>query len=151
MFGKLKLYLDNCCFNRPFDDQSFIKIRLETEAKLFIQEKIKLGEYKIVWSYILDYENQANPFEERKEANQFWKSLASEDVEENEDILVLSNDIIKFNIKSKDSLHLACAINAECDYFITTDYFIINKMSTYHKIKVVNPVEFISREVMHGS
>ena len=48
MFGKLKLYLDNCCFNRPFDDQGFIKIRLETEAKLFIQEKIKLGEYKIV-------------------------------------------------------------------------------------------------------
>ena len=126
MFGKLKLYLDNCCFNRPFDDQGFIKIRLETEAKLFIQEKIKLGEYKIVQSYILDYENQANPFEERKEAIQFWKSLASEDVEEYEDILLLSNDIIKFNIKSKDSLHLACAINAECDYFITTDYSIIN-------------------------
>ena len=32
--------MDNCCFNRPFDDQSNIRIRLETEAKLYIQEKI---------------------------------------------------------------------------------------------------------------
>ena len=29
----MKLYLDNCCFNRPFDDQSQLRIRLETEAK----------------------------------------------------------------------------------------------------------------------
>jgi hypothetical protein len=30
----VRLYLDNCSFNRPFDDQSQLKIRLETEAKL---------------------------------------------------------------------------------------------------------------------
>jgi len=29
----MKLYLDNYCFNRPFDDQTQIRIRLETEAK----------------------------------------------------------------------------------------------------------------------
>jgi len=41
MRAKPKLYLDNCCFNRPFDDQSQMLVRLETEAKLFIQEGIK--------------------------------------------------------------------------------------------------------------
>lgn len=30
----MKIYLDNGCFNRPFDDQSRIRIMLETEAKL---------------------------------------------------------------------------------------------------------------------
>ena len=25
----MRIYLDNCCFNRPFDDQSQIKIKLE--------------------------------------------------------------------------------------------------------------------------
>jgi hypothetical protein len=30
----MKIYLDNCCFNRPFDDQSHLRIRLEAEAKL---------------------------------------------------------------------------------------------------------------------
>lgn len=30
----MRVYLDNCMFNRPFDDQGHIRIRLETEAKL---------------------------------------------------------------------------------------------------------------------
>ena len=38
---KIKVYLDNCTYNRPFDDQKDIRIRLESEAKLFIQEQIK--------------------------------------------------------------------------------------------------------------
>jgi hypothetical protein len=35
------IYLDNCCFNRPFDDQSQARVRLEAEAKLEIQQRIK--------------------------------------------------------------------------------------------------------------
>ncbi|MCL1812481.1 MAG: hypothetical protein FWG29_03035 [Treponema sp.] len=50
---KIKVYLDNCTYNRPFDDQNQIKIRLETEAKLFIQQSIIAGSYELVWSYIL--------------------------------------------------------------------------------------------------
>lgn len=53
----MKIYLDNCCFNRPFDDQSQIRIRLESEAKLKIQEEIQAGNFKMVWSYIIDHEN----------------------------------------------------------------------------------------------
>ena len=41
----MKIYLDNCCFNRPFDDQSQLRIRLESEAKLKIQEDIRSGLY----------------------------------------------------------------------------------------------------------
>jgi len=39
----MRIYLDNCSFNRPFDDQSSMRIKLETEAKLFVQEKILIG------------------------------------------------------------------------------------------------------------
>ena len=63
----MKIYLDNCCLNRPFDNQLDIKIRLETEAKLYIQYLIKKKKLQIVWSYILDFENSKNPFEERKQ------------------------------------------------------------------------------------
>ena len=34
----MKIYLDNCCFNRPYDDQTQIRISLETQAKLYVQE-----------------------------------------------------------------------------------------------------------------
>ena len=50
------IYLDNCCFNRPYDDQSHSTIFLETQAKLGIQENILSGKYQLVWSYILQYE-----------------------------------------------------------------------------------------------
>jgi len=36
----IKIYLDNCCYNRPYDDQTQLRIELETKAKLFIQQKI---------------------------------------------------------------------------------------------------------------
>jgi len=43
----MRIYLDNCCFNRPFDDQIQMKVRLETEAKLFIQDQILKGKVTI--------------------------------------------------------------------------------------------------------
>lgn len=69
----MKIYLDNCCYNRPFDDQSQIRIHLETQAKLYIQSKIREGTYDLVWSYILDYENGKNPYEEKRLAIAPWK------------------------------------------------------------------------------
>ena len=55
------LYLDICCFNRPFDDQAQLKIRLESQAKLYIQSEILDGRFKLLWSYILEHENNKNP------------------------------------------------------------------------------------------
>ena len=58
----MRIYLDNCCFNRPFDDQGQIRVRLETEAKLCIQENIRGGALELAWSYIIDSENGSEPF-----------------------------------------------------------------------------------------
>ena len=46
----MRVYLDNCCFNRPFDDQTPLSIRLETEAKLYVQDQIKNGALSLGWS-----------------------------------------------------------------------------------------------------
>ena len=63
----MRVYLDNCCFNRPFDDQSSLTIRLETEAKLHVQDLIQIGQLSLGWSYVLNYENAANPYNERRQ------------------------------------------------------------------------------------
>jgi hypothetical protein len=47
----MRLYLDNYCFNRPFDDQTQRKIALESEAKLYAQDEIITGRFELVWSY----------------------------------------------------------------------------------------------------
>ena len=46
----MRSYLDNCCFNRPFDNQEQTRIRLEAEAKLRIQEEIREGRIELAWS-----------------------------------------------------------------------------------------------------
>ena len=142
----MKIYLDNCTFNRPFDDQKQIRIHIEAEAKLYIQQKIKEKEIALVWSYILDYENAQNPFEERKKAILKWKELADVDIEENESIIKKATEIKKKGLKAKDALHIACAIEGKAEYFITTDDMIIKKMKNAKIIRIIDPVGFI-REI----
>jgi predicted nucleic acid-binding protein len=139
----MRVYLDNCCFNRPFDDQNQIRINLEAQAKLFVQSQIKDKQIELVWSYILDYENAFNPFEERKITIQKWKSKAILDIEENNQILETAKELISLGIKSKDALHVACAIEGRCDFFLTTDDRVLKKLADYKKIAVVNPVTII--------
>lgn len=76
----MRVYLDNCCFNRPFDDQRQTRVRLEAEAKLCVQEHIRSGTLELVWSYMVDFENAANPFEEQRTTINGWRHYAMMDV-----------------------------------------------------------------------
>ncbi len=138
---KLKLYLDNCCFNRPFDDQSQLLVRLETEAKLFIQEGIKKGTFELIWSCILDDENDHNPFPVQKRRVRSWKSFAVQDIEISDEVLQWAKHFGSKGIKSMDALHLACAKVAAVDGFITTDIGILKKKLT--DIQALNPLDFV--------
>lgn len=137
----MKIYLDNCSFNRPFDEQRQLKVRLETESKLNIQGNILKGKFELVWSYILDYENYQNPYQDRRNTIQRWKELACVDCEANSDIIEIALRIEDRGIKPKDALHIACAIYTESDYFITTDKKLLNKR--IDEIKIINPIDFI--------
>lgn len=139
----MKIYLDMCSFNRPYDDQTYIKIKLEAEAKLFIQHEVKEGRLKLAWSYILEFENEDNPYKERRETIESWIDLAFIDVEPSESILKQAEALEKKGIKADDALHIACAISAKCDYFITTDYKLIKKAVDLNQIHVMNPVDYI--------
>ncbi|MDF1554517.1 MAG: hypothetical protein P1P84_15710 [Deferrisomatales bacterium] len=86
----MNIYLDNCCFNRPFDDPSQIRIRLEAEAKLYLQRLVTEGRLDLVWSYVLAYENRANPFEERRRVIETWEKRAVADQEETPQVVALA-------------------------------------------------------------
>jgi predicted nucleic acid-binding protein len=143
--GKLKIYLDSCCFNRPFDDQSDLWVRLETEAKLRIQEMVREQTVALLWSSVLDYENNDNPSAEKRERIDAWKQLATAICKMSEDIFRQADNLQIVGLKPKDALHLACALTLGADYFITTDKKILNK--TIDGIAVINPVWFIERQL----
>ena len=143
----MRLYLDNCCFNRPFDDQSQIRIRLETEAKLKIQDEIRSGTFQLIWSYILDYENNRNPYQERKLRIRKWKKYAIEDVEENPLIIEKAKELHKKRLHKIDSLHIACAVTSNCEYFLSTDDHILKRTGLFNDIKINDPIGFIKENL----
>ena len=144
----MKIYLDNCCYNRPYDDQSNIRVFLETQAKIHIQDMIRNDEVDLVTSFILYYENSKNPFESKRRAIlEFIKDYSVEYISEDrlDEVQILADDIMKTGVKRKDALHVASAIIAGCDLFISTDARLLKYKTD--KIKLINPVDFITEEV----
>lgn len=142
----MKIYMDNCCYNRPYDDQTYIRIHLETEAKLHIQELVRNGEIDLVTSYMLEYENGKNRFSHKRQAiADFMNANESYYVGINKEteVKTFAERIMKTGIKSADALHVACAVLAGSNYFITTDDRLL-KLQTA-EIQVVTLGEFIRR------
>ena len=139
----MRIYLDNCCFNRPFDDQSQIRVRLEAEAKLKIQEEIRSGRLLLAWSYILDYENNRNPYQERRERIGNWNQYAASDIQESSELLEMAILLNSRGIQKIDSLHIACAVLSKCEFFITTDDRILKCGKDIDNIQIDDPIGFI--------
>ena len=143
---KVLIYLDNCCYNRPYDDQSQIRIHLETEAKLYIQELIKDHKLELVTSFVLNYENDKNRVLHRKQAiSEFMYSNAAYYVSgaKNDSLEDIAKSIMDTGVKEKDAYHVACAIMAKADFFITTDDRLLKYQSA--EVTIVTPGEFIRR------
>lgn len=141
----MRVYLDMCCYNRPYDDQTQLKIAMETQSKLYIQTLIKEKKLKLVASYMLRYECSQNPFEMRR--NTIFSFLEENTfgcVGDNckEIVEKKASKIMKTGVKFKDACHVASAIYAKCEYFISTDV----RLLKYHtnEIKMVTPIEFIT-------
>lgn len=140
----LRVYLDNCCYNRPYDDQSQIRISLEAQAEIFIQDAIKARQIELAASHVLLYENSRNPHENRRQAiYQFIKQNTSVfvDIDRLDETATIAREIMRTGIKDADAAHIACAIQANCDYFLTTDSRVLKYRD--EKITVINPVDFI--------
>jgi len=84
--------------------------------------------------------NTDNPYD-NKLIIQSWEKIATEFCDFDEKILEQGKELQKLGIKENDSLHIACAIFTNCDYFITTDYKLTTK--DVEKIKIINPIDFI--------
>ena len=141
------IYLDNCCFNRPFDDQRHLRIRLEAEAKLRIQEAIREGGLQLAWSYILDFENANNPFADRRARTHAWKTHASVDCSESSALSAAAASFAEVGLRKIDALHVACAVHAGCAYFITTDDRILESATRIGEIIIIDPIGFIKKEM----
>ncbi len=154
----MKLYLDMNIYNRIFDDQNQMRIRFETMAVNIIFELIEKGMHNVVWSFMLEDENRGNPFANRRDYIKTISSICSYNISPVLSIRDLAHSIMSksnANAKAKDSLHLASAIHAGCDYFITCDDKFIKTIKFNEGklkdiigiIKLQNPIDFLREEM----
>ena len=118
----MRIYLDCCSIQRPFDDKSQPRIAVEAEAVLVILALCESGYLQLVSSAALLFEIGRIPDPERKDdALAILKRLAKENVELTPEHEVLARSLEASGLKPLDALHLAFASVSKVDYFCTCD------------------------------
>jgi predicted nucleic acid-binding protein len=123
----MKLYLDMCCLKRPFDDQTQVRIQLETVAIEAILQLCRTGEQQMMTSDALRFENTRNPNPDRRQFADDLLKLAAEDVPHSSDLEERAEIWQNVGMGLLDALHLASAEVAEADRFATCDDVLLQK------------------------
>ena len=142
----MRVYLDNCCYNRPFDPQTDLRIHLETVAKVRVQTLMKSGAVEYVWSDALDYELGQSPNFQEPDMIAPWKNNAVEMVPVDDALICRGEEIERYGLKAMDAIHVACAEAASCDWFLTTDRGITKKLHAIGGMRIANPVDFVMED-----
>ena len=109
----MRIYMDLCCLNRPFDDLSQDRVYLEAEAVLSIISRCEEGKWVLVSSGAIDFELLKLPDMDRFEQIQTLYSVASERIKLTEQTEKRASFFQQNGLKPFDSLHLALAETSE--------------------------------------
>ena len=117
----MKIYLDACCWSRPFDNQVQPRIRLEAEAVLSIIVRSRVGELTLAASEALEFELSRMPDADKLKKVRSLYSAASERLLYTEETKKRALFFQRQGVKPLDSVHLALAEEYRYDVLLTTD------------------------------
>jgi hypothetical protein len=116
-----RIYLDVCCLNRPFDDQSIDQIHLESEAVMLILKRFESGQWTWISSTVVDHEVDQAPDPERRRRVKSLLSWVHQVISLTEGIIKRGDEIGRLGFRSYGSLHIESAEAAKADVFLSTD------------------------------
>ncbi len=142
----VRIYLDVCCLNRPFDDQRQERVRLEAEAVLTILRRVEAGVWELVGSEIVEFETGRMTDLERRQRVNALAGLATIKSLLDSAAKVRAQEWIKLGVKPVDALHLACASGAGADVFLTTDDQLLHAIRRVDqtRVKANNPLPWLN-------
>ena len=146
-FAIMLLFLDCCCFNRPFDDLSQIRVRLEAEAVEWILEESQTGRFSVVTSDYLTLELLRNPDPVKRANTLAMTAYSGLHVPTMETVATRASHIESLGIVGFDALHIAAAEAAGCDYLVTTDDRLLKKSKRHQDqlvVSLLNPIDIVS-------
>ncbi len=141
----MRLYLDTCSLNRPWDDQSQVRIHLEAEAVIYIIDAVRRGTEELVTSDYLMAEILCNPDVVRRADTLALTEPATLHVSQSMAIDARAAQLSAHQIAGYDALHLAAAEAAQCELLLTTDDRLIRRCvraGSVIRVKVLNPTDY---------
>jgi len=146
----MKIYLDVCCLNRPFDDQTSDRIHMEAEAILTILKHVESSDWVLIGSGVINYEISKTVDKEIKKRLQLLAQGASIFIPIDQKVQLRATQIQAFGIRTYDALHIACAETGEADVMLSTDDKLIKiakrNIEKFH-IEIKNPLAWLQRMV----
>ncbi len=146
----MRVYLDVCCLNRPFDDQSQERIRLESDAVESIFRLIQKGKCLWIASDAVLREINANPDEESRNKVRALLRWADENVALSGAIVKRAGDLIALGFGAMDALHVAFSESAGCVACLTTDDGLLRlakRLNQELEVRVENPVTWLAEAI----
>ena len=140
-----RVYFDTCTLNRPFDDQSQARIRIEAEAVEHLLRAVEDGELQWISSDLVLFEVRKCPDEERREMLEMLCQEATERVAFSEEVGRRARELRAQDLRDMDALHLAAAERGNAEFLLTTDDRFLRAAREIHppsRVRVENPVVF---------
>jgi len=145
-----KIYLDTCCLNRPFDDQTQERVRLESEAVLAILSRIEKDEWDWIGSEVLSDEIEQIPDLQKLSRAKLLSGFIQQKVEIGEVETERAKELHKEGFQVFDALHIACAESAKVDAFLSTDDRLLKlakRLSNKLRVRVENPLLWVEEMI----
>ena len=142
----ISVYRDVCCLNRPFDDQSQERVRLEANAVDSILRRVELNEWVSVSSEAVQNEIDGDSSLSRRARVQENADLAKRFVVVEIEQLTRAAELQNLGFGPFDALHIACAEHAEVDVLLTTDDRMLRlalRIKEKLRVKVTNPITWL--------
>ena len=137
------VYFDNCALQRPLDDRTQFRIRVEAEAVETVLREVERGNVTLLGSDVLVAESTVASDATRRDFAAETIALAGSRVRLTSVVEQRARPYRSAGIKALDALHLASAVEGGADYFCTTDdrFFKKAKAANTSGVYVVTPSE----------
>ena len=141
----MRVYFDTCAIQRPLDDPSQLRVRLEAEAVATLIGLGESGQLEVVSSVAHLIENGRNPHADRQAYAADVIAVARHHVSISDGVTRRATAYEQGGLARFDAFHLAAAVEAGCVYFCTTDDRLLRRGRALDTegCSVVSPLDLI--------
>ena len=146
----MRIYFDCCCYNRPFDDLSQERVKMEADAILAIATRALSSDDIILGSAALTLEIAAISDKARISKVAELYKIATEYISLDNTVKNQARQLQKYGLHDMDSAHVALAEKGHADIFLTVDDKLLKMCQRLElHMRTMNPLEYI-REVLQN-